>query len=328
MSNAFERNPRLAKKLVLDEIFDLALYKALLDMAEGNLRQIVEELVRIEAKHVAFWQDFFGLHLTALDVPRRLKLQIVILACRLFGSPAIHLVLEAIEVYGIRKYLMLWKSYRDEPLGTAVKGILIDEFKHEDAIVTQMAERKINPEKIRNIFLGLNDGLVEILGAVSGFFGAFGNAIMVLIAGSTTAVAGAISMAAGAYVALSSEQEIRTTEEDKKRFLSEAALTQAGEMPLFDEAESKPLSASLVVGGSYFAGAIIPLLPVLLGARDAVFSILTASTVILLVSMVLAFLSGMNIKKRILTNVIIMAGAVGITYAIGTVAKLLWGISV
>ncbi|MES4785837.1 MAG: hypothetical protein C4294_08470, partial [Nitrospiraceae bacterium] len=77
------------------------------------------------------------------------------------------------------------KSYKDEPLGTAVKGILLDEFKHEDAIVTQMAERKINPEKIRNIFLGLNDGLVEILGAVSGFFGAFGNAIMVLIAGST-----------------------------------------------------------------------------------------------------------------------------------------------
>ncbi|MER3423016.1 MAG: hypothetical protein C4293_07045, partial [Nitrospiraceae bacterium] len=180
-----ERNPRLARKLILDEVFDLALYKALLDITDGNLREIVEELVHIETNHVSFWQNFFDLHLTTLDVPRRLKLRLVLLACRLFGSPAIHLVLEALEVYGIRKYLTLWKSYKDEPLGTAVKGILLDEFKHEDAIVTQMAERKINPEKIRNIFLGLNDGLVEILGAVSGFFGAFGNAIMVLIAGST-----------------------------------------------------------------------------------------------------------------------------------------------
>ena len=39
----------------------------------------------------------------------------------------------------------------------------------------------------------MNDGLVEILGAVSGFFAAFGDAITVLIAASTTAVAGSLS---------------------------------------------------------------------------------------------------------------------------------------
>jgi VIT1/CCC1 family predicted Fe2+/Mn2+ transporter len=47
----------------------------------------------------------------------------------------------------------------------------MDEFKHEDVLVTALTERKINAEKIRNIFLGLNEGLVEILGAVSGFLG-------------------------------------------------------------------------------------------------------------------------------------------------------------
>ena len=66
---------------------------------------------------------------------------------------------------------------------------------------------KINPEKIRNIFLGLNDGLVEILGAVSGFFGAFGSTTMVLIAASTSAVAGALSMAAGEYVSVHSQSD-------------------------------------------------------------------------------------------------------------------------
>ena len=141
------------------------------------------------------------------------------MACRVFGDPAIHLILEAIEVYGIRKYLSIWNVYKDQPLGAAVKSILIDEFKHEDVIVTQLAERKINPERIRNIFLGLNDGLVEILGAVSGFFGAFGSATMVLLAGTTTAVAGSLSMAAGVYVAMSSEREIYETEDKKQRFL-------------------------------------------------------------------------------------------------------------
>jgi hypothetical protein len=48
---------------------------------------------------------------------------------------------------------------------------------------------------------------------------------------------------------------------------------------------------------------------------------------IILVSVVLAFLSGMEIKKRILANLVIIACAVAITYAIGLVAKTLWGVS-
>lgn len=315
-----QHDHRLARTLVLDEVFDLALYKALHETAKGDLCKILEELVRVETRHIAFWQNFFQLHLTKLDLPRRLKLRLIIFACWLFGTPAIHLVLEAIEVYGVRKYLSLWKSYRDQPLGEAVKGILVDEFKHEDVIVTQMTERRINPERIRNIFLGLNDGLVEILGAVSGFFAAFNDAVMVLIAGFTTAVAGSLSMAAGAYVALSSEKEVKETEEDKRRFLGEHA--EAAAM------EEHPIRSAIVVGGSYFAGAIIPVLPVLFGAKSALVSLLTAGSVIIIVSMVLAFLSGMAIKKRILTNLVIIAAAVGLTYLIGTIAREIWGISV
>ncbi|MGH7230077.1 MAG: VIT1/CCC1 transporter family protein [Nitrospiraceae bacterium] len=308
----------LARTLILDEIFDLALYRALRDISEGKIREILEELIKIEITHITFWQKFFDSRLTSLDFARRVKLQLIVLICRLFGAPAIHLVLEAIEVYGVKKYLSVWKTYKDEPLGAAVKGILMDEFKHEDLIVTQLAERKINPEKIRNIFLGLNDGLVEILGAVSGFFAAFGDTVTVLIAGSTTAVAGSLSMAAGAYVALSSEREVKTTEEDKKRFLGE---------PIPDEGISEPpLGSSFVVGGSYFAGATVPLLPILFGAKDALASLLMAGSVIIVVSMALAFLSGMDIKKRIMTNLVIVAFAVGLTYAIGLIAKQVWGI--
>lgn len=175
----------------------------------------------IETRHLAFWQKFFDMKLERLNLGRRLKLWCFIWLCRLFGSTAVHLVLEAIEVYGVRKYLALWNSYQDQPLGEALKGILQDEFKHEDVLVTKLTERKINPEKIRNIFLGLNDGLVEILGAVSGFFGAFGDTVTVLIAASTTAVAGALSMAAGAFLTLNSEKEVRAMEAAKKRFLGE-----------------------------------------------------------------------------------------------------------
>jgi predicted membrane protein (TIGR00267 family) len=198
--------------------------------------------------------------------------------------------------------------------------VLEDEFKHEDATVSGDAERRINPDRVRNIFLGLNDGLVEILGAVSGFFAAFGDTVTVLMAAVTVGVAGALSMAAGAYVATSSEAEVRETEIERRRFLGEATADH--------ETPESALGAALLVGVSYFAGALVPVLPVLFGAHTAWPSLFVAGTVIIVVSMLLAFLSGMDVRRRIVTNVVIIAAAVGVTYLIGIVTKAVFGIAV
>jgi VIT1/CCC1 family predicted Fe2+/Mn2+ transporter len=314
-------DPSLARQLVLDELFDLSLYRGLRAIAaDDELQKILDQLIPIETRHLAFWQDFFDLRLEGLDLGRRVKLALILAACRLFGPPAIHLALEAIEVYGVRKYLTVWNAYRDGPLGAAVRDVLEDEFKHEDLVVTGEAARRIRPERVRNIFLGLNDGLTEIVGAVSGFFAAFGSALAVLAAGSTVAVAGALSMAAGAYIATSSEAEVRRTEAGRRRFLGEAAEGEDG--------RESALRAAAVVGGSYLAGAIVPVLPVLFGARSVLPSLLTAGSLIVLVSVVLAFLSGMDVKRRVRINLVITGVAVTVTYLIGLAAKRAWGISV
>lgn len=313
-------DPQLAQTLVLDELFDLSLYKALRGVTQPDVHMTLDELIKVETSHLAFWQKFFELKLETLDLGRRVKLAVMMLVCRLFGSTAVHLVLEAIEVHGVRKYLALWREYQGQPLGEALHGILMDEFKHEDVLVTELTKRKINAEKIRNIFLGLNDGLVEILGAVSGFFGAFGSATMVLVAASTTAVAGALSMAAGAFLALNSEKEVKTTEIARKIFLGEESEI----LPM----EESPLGSAFVVGAAYIAGALVPVVPVLLGANDAIFSVVTAGLMVIVVSTILSFLSGMDIKRRIALNLIIITMAVSVTYAIGLAAKHLWGIAV
>lgn len=313
-------DPRLARQLVLDELFDLSLYGALRPVAPPDLRNTLDELIPVETRHLAFWQDFFGLRLTRLDWGRRLKLAVLIGVCRVFGAPAIHLVLEAIEVHGVRKYLQVWSRYGDQPLGSALREVLEDEFKHEDATVGADGERRISPERIRNIFLGLNDGLVEILGAVSGFFAAFGHPGTVLIAGLTVAVAGALSMAAGAYAAVSSETEVRGTETARRRFLGESA-TEAG-------TRESALGSGVLVGISYFAGALVPVLPVLIGAHTAVPSLLAGISVVVLVSAILAFLSGMDVRRRIAINLVLVAAAVGVTYLIGILTRSLFGIDV
>ena len=50
----------------------------------------------------------------------------------------------------------------------------------------------------------------------------------------------------------------------------------------------QPIRAALVVGTSYFFGALVPVVPVVFGAQDVGLSILTAGIVIVLVSMILA----------------------------------------
>ncbi len=313
-------DPKLAQTLILDELFDLSLYQALREISHDTpTRQTLEELIHVEHAHLEFWQKFFDLRVARLNLSRRLKLMVMVSVCRVFGSIAVHLTLEAIEVYGVRKYLTLWKSYRGEPLGEALHNILMDEIKHEDVMVTNLTDHRINAEQIRNIFLGLNDGLVEILGAVSGFFAAFSNPATVLMAASTTAVAGALSMGAGAFLALSSEQEVKATTALKKHFIGE--VTRAPDIP------EQPIRAALVVGVSYFFGALVPVVPVVFGAQDVGFSILTAGIVIVLVSMILAFLSGMSVLRRIILNLAIVSVAVITTYLIGVLAKTAWGIS-
>jgi len=313
-------DPRLARKLILDELFDLSLYQRLQRTVGGDLRRALEELIPIETRHFAFWQEFFGIKVSTLDRGRRLKLALIDLTCRVLGEPAVLLVLEAVEVYGVRKYLSLWTAYKDGPLGGAVKEILEDEFRHEDMVVSEAGGRKINPGRIRDIFLGLNDGLVEIVGAVSGFFAAFTSITAVVAAGLTTAVAGALSMAAGAYVASSSETEIRRTEMGKRQFLGEA--THA------EQPDERPSMPAFFVGVSYFVGTLVPLGPVALGATSLFFPLLTAGVVLVIVSLIVAFLSGMDIKRRIVTNLVTMAVAVAVTYTIGVLAKTVWGISI
>lgn len=320
MSGVQPESDPLGRQLVLDEIFDLSLYRALRGVASGRLRDVLDELIQVETRHVAFWQEFFGLkELVALDAGRRLKLVTLAGVCRIFGNAAIHVVLEAIEVHGVRKYLRVWERYRDGPLGGAVRGILEDEFKHEDMIVTGEAERRINPETVRNVFLGLNDGLVEILGAVSGFFAAFGSSIAVLAAGLTVAVAGALSMAAGAYIGASSQAEVQATEDARRRFLGETVVKTNGQ---------GPIASALVVGLGYFAGALVPVLPVLFGAKSMLPTVLAAGTTIIAVSAIVAFISGMQVRRRITQNALVTGIAVAVTYTIGLLAKSVWGVAV
>jgi VIT1/CCC1 family predicted Fe2+/Mn2+ transporter len=311
----------LGKQLVLDELFDLTLYKKLSKFAAEDLKPMFAELIPTETKHFAFWQDFFSVKVEQLDFRRRLKLSVLTFVARIFGNLGTHLVLEAIEVYGVRKYVTVWEKYKGTPTGTAVQKILEDEFKHEDDIVSSSIERRIHPERVRDIFLGLNDGLVEILGAVSGFFAALSSIPAVISASFAVAVAGAFSMAAGAYAAVNSQGEVERIESAKKAFLQgNANGTEGG--------SASAIQSAIVVGISYILGALVPVIPVLAGAKSIFWPFVIAAVIMIFISTVIAFLSGMRMSRRILTNLIILAIAVSVTYAVGLLVRSVFGVNI
>ncbi len=312
---------QLGRELVLDELFDLTLYKRIREIVSDDLRPLFDELIPTETKHLKFWQEFFKLDINELDLRRRLKLSLLTAVARVFGNLGIHLVIEAIEVYGVRKYITVWNKYKGTSTGEAVHKILEDEFQHEDEIVSSASERLIHPERVRDIFLGLNDGLVEILGAVSGFFAALSSIPAVIAASAAVAVAGSISMAAGAFSALNSEKEVEKVEETKKEFID-------GKPGEVKAGSSSAAESALVVGLSYFFGALVPVLPVLLGAANIFWSLGFAAVVMVVISTVIAFLSGMRMRKRIVTNLVTLLIAVAVTYGVGLLARSIFGISI
>src|SRR5579862_2282442 len=71
--------------------------------------------------------------------------------------------------------------------------------------------------QIRELVFGTQDGLLVPLDVVSSVAGAFNNNHIVMIAGISEALAGAFSMATGAYLASQAERQVHAAEIAKER---------------------------------------------------------------------------------------------------------------
>src|ERR1044071_6610471 len=71
---------------------------------------------------------------------------------------------------------------------------------------------------LRASVLGANDGIVSIAGLVVGVAGATDSSGIILTAGLAGIVAGAISMAAGEYVSVSSSRDTETALLEKEKY--------------------------------------------------------------------------------------------------------------
>lgn len=209
--------------------------------------------------------------------------------------------------------------------------------------------------RLRASVMGANDGIVSIAGLVFGIAGATADSSVIFATGIAGIVAGAISMAVGEYVSVSSsrdseqallqkekfelehypEHEFNELKEiyAKKGLSDETAEKVATELTAHNaflahaEAELKidpehlmnPSSAAFASAGTFFVGALIPLFAIVLPPADMRIPIafVAVVTALFLTGYISAQMGGAE-KIRAITRVVLGGiAAMAITYGIG-----------
>ena len=207
--------------------------------------------------------------------------------------------------------------------------------------------------KLRAAVLGANDGIVSTAGLVLGVIGAAADKDAIMLAGFAGLVAGAISMAAGEFVSVSSQRdsekaflkkaknkhskhslldeiiEIYTEKGISKKTAAQAAkeLEENGTLMIELEKElgidpddlTNPWSAAIASAISFVVGAAVPLAAIVLAPSEWQ---IPATVVAVLISLILAGVlsarAGEANKARAALRIVIWGvGAMAITYAIG-----------
>lgn len=174
---------------------------------------------------------------------------------------------------------------------------------------------------LRAAVLGANDGLISTAALMVGVAAADSGRAAILVAGVAGLTAGALSMAAGEYVSVSSQRDAELAELERERaelvaspeaeraelagiyrkrgLSAELAERVADELSQLDQltihardelgvdvdALANPLQAALSSAGSFVVGALIPIVVVLLASTAARMSLTIAATLVSLVAL-------------------------------------------
>ncbi len=288
--------PSNIKKKILafqqNEITEHHLYLKLAEkLDETPNAKVLQHIAKDELKHYHFWEKYTQTELK----PQRIILWWYYLLSRLLGLTFALKLMERGEKGSQENYLKIAKSVPE------VKVMIRDEHEHEQKLIGLLEEEKLH--YVGSIVLGLNDALVELTGALAGLTFAFNDGKIVALAGLITGIAASFSMAASEYLS-------RRT--DKERVGS-------------------PLRASIYTGITYIVTVLLLILPFLLLSNIFV---ALGSTLVIALGIIFCFTFYTSVaqelpfRKRFLEMALISLGVAALTFGIGIIMRLVFGIGI
>lgn len=174
-----------------------AVYRELARKRTGEEREILLGLAEAEARHEAYWKNRLGEY---VGLPRKASLDTRMKAwmARRFGSVFVLALMQSSEQ---RNEYVSDKDASDQ--------LAADEAIHAEVVRGLAARGRARMSgDFRAAIFGANDGLVSNLALVLGMVGTGGSSHLVLVTGIAGLLAGALSMAAGEYVSVTSQKEL------------------------------------------------------------------------------------------------------------------------
>ncbi len=307
----------IVRKNYKEEILGATVYGELAKIEKNpKVKEVLEELANGERSHASFWKevaDSRGIKLDELGFLDKLKIRLFKLFRRVFSLPLTLKLVERGEISDAEKYYQLAKVAEfNDTERQKLSSIMMQELVHEDLLV----QTQINADKIRDSIYAVSDGLIEVLAGVSGLSSILATPFLVALGGLIIGISGTISMSIGAYLSSSSENDIR-----KSKLKKEKLKALLGHVYSETEDEKNKDSESVKITAiSYILGALVPILPFLLGLGGIlglVTSYAFTGVVTFMVGGIIGLLSDVNPFKKGLIMTGLAIGAALVTHAIG-----------
>lgn len=183
-------------KVQINEITEHHIYLNLSNIEKDPEKsKILKKIADEELKHFNLLAKLTGKN----PKPRKLKVILVVFLARIFGYQFVLKMMENGESRAESIYEVLKK---ENPI---FESILKDEKEHESNLVSLINEERL--QYLSSIVLGLNDGIVELLGTVAGLSFALKKSALVGITAGIMGVAACLSMSASEYLSTKVEKD-------------------------------------------------------------------------------------------------------------------------
>src|SRR5450830_1175889 len=321
------------------------------------LRGRFAELARVENLHIAFWRAFLLKRGITTAEPSWFSFAWARLLRRILGTRHYLSLLEIGEATTVESYYgFLNSATLEEAEKTDITRIIEDELGHEEELESQF--NALPKDNVRDFVMGMNDGLVELLGAVTGLSALYPTRPQIV---GVNGLVVALSIAFATWASVRSQRQVNEGVRRKtdllfniapKRAQAELAkkLTES-RMPsdLTDEVTSKLASnvdamialltentsvnevrSALFTGAAYTIGLLFPVLPYFF-ARNSftalILSILFAGLALATVGSIITLTAGSNAFRRKIREMVITGlGAAAASYAFGRLMQAVFGI--
>ena len=306
-----------------DELKASQIYKRLaMKESDIKVKHQLEVFAKMEKRHAEFWKELMESRgILPKEYKFRFAVLLYLLIRKVLGLRWTSRILELGENKAIREYYEYYKKGDlTEEEKEELKRIILDELAHEDFFKEE--EQGIE-NNIRDIFLGMNDGLVEILSTVAGLTGLYmGKPRLVGISGLIVGLAGTLSMSIGTFISVKNQKDVKSFGIFRLRVLKE----------LFNREEREemeienPLKSALFTGVFYLMGTAFIVYSFFImktAATALILSSLTAILVWIISGSIIALSSGLSVSKKVFEMIISGIGAAIITFGVGKVFSLL-----